>query len=263
MLRKTPVDVWLSRSGEAGGEQYRNNLYIYDFPAERTGIEWARELAHEYGHYLLPGASGYMSPESWANGVFGERLFLHWMRDDLAGGRIRSEEMPFVQQADLDDYCAKQVTPLIDRIKTSGADSTALARLDKKGMDAFSSLLLYAEEVYGPASLLNMLDYLPPGAAAGAKGIDFLSAFTSYVSKSETLTMNIERNNTTMIYMPAGLTKIEKSASDNLAIASTSSATLATSNGVLALRTKESRWIPLISTGAKGTATFTIKRAGS
>ena len=114
-LRERPVDVWLSRSGAAGGEHWRTDIYLLDIGSPRTGIEWAREVAHEYGHYLLPGASGYTDPESWANGVLGERLFLWWLQRAAQAGSADAASLPFVSRADLDDYAAKQVTPLIDR----------------------------------------------------------------------------------------------------------------------------------------------------
>lgn len=73
------VDVWLMPqaetgvSADAGGRQVKDNIFIYTIDAPRTPIEWTREVAHEYGHYALPGVSGFTSPEEWANGVLGER----------------------------------------------------------------------------------------------------------------------------------------------------------------------------------------------
>ncbi len=259
-LRKTPVDVWLSRTGEAGGEQYRANLYIYDFVSERSGIEWAREIAHEYGHYLLPGASGYTSPENWSNGLLGERLFLRWLLDDLVAGRIPAEEVPFVKPADLVDYCAKQVTPLIDRMKNSGPDSAALARLDRKGMDAFTSLLLYADEVYGPASILNMLDNLPVTGAAGARGPEFLTAFTLYASRLDIAALNLERNRPVMIYIPAGTVRIDGVGTDKLTISGAPRTSLTAVSGGWTLRSTMASWRALTVSGAAGSALITWKR---
>lgn len=217
-MRRTPVDVWLTRTGDAGGEQFRTNLYLYDITSERTPIEWARELAHEYGHYLLPGATNYTSPESWSNGLLGERLFLRWLRDDLAAGSIAPDDLPYVRAADLDDFCARQVTPLIDRIKDRGPDSTAMARPDRKGMDAFTSLLLYADEVYGPKSLLDLLDYLPGNRAAGARGQDFLDAFTGYVAKLESGALRLETGRPMHVYLPAGAIEAEMPEGERLSV---------------------------------------------
>jgi hypothetical protein len=207
-LRETAVDAWLSRSGEAGGEQFRNNLYLYDLFSERAGIEWARELAHEYGHYLLPGASGYTEPENWANGVLGERLFLKWLRDDLLAGRLTAGEIPFVTPNDMDDYRAKQVTPLIARVQGSGPDPALLARTDRRAMDAFTGLLLYADETWGSAVLLDMLDYLPKSPSAGAHGNDFLTALLLWADRAPSFTMNLPSSGAGMVYVPRGVYQV-------------------------------------------------------
>jgi hypothetical protein len=203
-LRKTTVDVWLTRVGEPGGEQFRNNVYIYNLMAPRTGIEWARELAHEYGHYLLPGASGYTAPESWSNGVLGERLFLKWLGEDIGAGRLPEKEMPFVKEPDLLDYREKQVTPLISRMQAAGPDVTLLQKKDKPAMDAFTALLLFADETYGSASIMDMLDYLPQSAAAGARAEDFLNALILWVSNAPALTTRLPQKGSATLYLPKG-----------------------------------------------------------
>lgn len=259
-LRKSPVDVWLTRTGEPGGEQYRTNLYIYDFAAERSGIEWGRELAHEYGHYLLPGASGYTSPENWSNGILGERLFLRWLRDDLANSRLESENLPYINRADLDDFCAKQVTPLVDRIKNNGPDPAALARTDRKGMDAFTALMLYADDVYGSASLINLLDYLPPNGAAGARGLHFLSAFTAYVAKSDGGMLNLERNRAVLVYIPSGVVRLETVMDGKLAAAPSPTATVTGSGKATTFRSTAPGWRAVTVAGMAGCGAVAWKR---
>ncbi|MCS6831012.1 MAG: hypothetical protein RMM08_13175, partial [Armatimonadota bacterium] len=73
------LNVWLCRQGNAGGEQWRNNLYIYSIQEIRDPLEWLREVAHEFSHALFPGITGYTTPEPWANGYMGERLFMMWI----------------------------------------------------------------------------------------------------------------------------------------------------------------------------------------
>jgi hypothetical protein len=203
-LRQQVVEVWLSRSGEAGGEQFRNHLYLYDVLGERSGIEWARELAHEYGHYLLPAPSGYTEPESWANGVLGERLFLKWLHDDLLAGHLQPSEVPFVTFAELEDYLAKQVAPLIDQWCTEGPKSALLAGIDRKAMNAFTGLLLYIDAIYGPAVNLNMLDYLPRDRAERVHAHDFLSAFRLWLENALTFEIKLPKWKPVKIYLPRG-----------------------------------------------------------
>ncbi len=135
------VEVWLTRqagnglSADIGGEQFRDQIYLYNVYADRAPTEWAREVAHEYGHYALPGISGFTAPEAWANGVLGERLFLKWLRDDLRAGKLRPEDLPFVTPGELDAYLERQVTPLIRRVAREGVGGSQLTRRDAGGMD--------------------------------------------------------------------------------------------------------------------------------
>jgi hypothetical protein len=162
------VDVWLTRqngqglSADVGGEQFKNKIYIYGITSDRRPIEWMREVAHEYGHYALPGVSGFHAPEEWANGVLGERLFLKWLADDLRAGRLRPEDLPFVTPEQLNDYIARQVTPLIRRIAHDGVDAHLVARRDAAGMDYYTGFALYLDAVYSSNGLLDALSFTTP-----------------------------------------------------------------------------------------------------
>jgi hypothetical protein len=259
-LRRTPVDVWLTRTGDAGGEQFRTNLYIYDFASERTGIEWARELAHEYGHYLLPGASGYTSPESWSNGVLGERLFLRWLRDDLAARLISADDLPYVKPGDLDDFCAKQSAPLTDRVRNNGPDLAALERTDKKGMDAFSSLMLYMDDMYGPKSLLDLLDYLDPHSAAGARGVDFLSAFQKSIASSGSGSLRLDTTRPDMVFLPAGVLELRADGGGQIAAAVAHKKIASGAGGILRIKRAAPGWLSLTVAGEGRPARVTWKR---
>jgi hypothetical protein len=251
-LRRTPVDVWLTRTGEAGGEQFRSNIYIYDVGSKRAGIEWARELAHEYGHYLLPGASGYTSPESWSNGLLGERLFLRWLRDDMNCGVTKPDDVPYVKSDDLNDYCLKQTIPLIDRIKIRGPDGAALAKLDRQGMDAFTALLLYADDVYGPKAILDLLDFLPANRAAGARGPDFLDAFTAYIGNLRSGSFKLDAS-PTRVYLPAGQLRIEAEKDRRISIEAAKPVPAVSDGNVLTVRFKTPGWRVMTARGTNAT----------
>lgn len=202
-LRSATIDVWLTTSGQAGGELIATDLYFYDLSATRTGIEWARELAHEYGHYLLPSPSGYTEPEPWANGLLGERLFLSWLRDEVASNRLDAAELPFVTDRELADYVAKQSAPLVERWRESGPE-TALSRTDKTGMDAFSGLMLYADATYGSRSLMQMLGYLPRRPSGEIRAPDFLAALTGWLDAAPEFTVTLPGSMPRRVYLPAG-----------------------------------------------------------
>ena len=180
------VDVWLSgqaasaASADVGGEQLKNQIYIYNIFAERRPIEWTREIAHEYGHYALPGISGFRSPEEWANGVLGERLFLKWIADDLHAGRLKPDDLPFVKPEDVDEYVGRQVTPLVRRIAREGSGESTLAKRDASAMDAYTGLALYVDAVNGTGALLNAISYTEPKTTATfAQAGDFLRGVQS------------------------------------------------------------------------------------
>jgi hypothetical protein len=164
------VDVWLaqaapsSQGADAGGEQYKNQIYIYNVLSDRQPVEWAREVAHEYGHYALPGVTGFVQPEEWANGVLGERLFLKWLRDDLRAGKLAPDDVPLASLTQINEYVARQCLPLVRRIAQTRDtyDGTPLNRRDAAGMDSYTGLALYVDAVYGSAMLLNALQYTEP-----------------------------------------------------------------------------------------------------
>src|SRR5204862_4111249 len=68
------VRLWLPRAGRAGGEQYRDSIYLFAVDVARSDSEWVREVSHELGHVVLPSFAHYDSPEPMENGYLGERL---------------------------------------------------------------------------------------------------------------------------------------------------------------------------------------------
>lgn len=199
-----PVHAWMTRSGEAGGEQFRNNLYFYRLFEPRTGLEWAREIAHEYGHYLLPAPSGYTDPESWANGVLGERLFLKWILDDLQAGVTSADALPFATRAELEEYRSRQIAPLLARMRVDGPDAASLAKTDRDAFDNYTALLLYADDTYGGRILTDLLDYLPPSGKRALRGDDFLRALMLRLDACETIELRLPPGEASLVYVPRG-----------------------------------------------------------
>jgi hypothetical protein len=219
------VDVWLTEQAPAnqgddvGGEQYKNQIYIYNITAERRPIEWAREVAHEYGHYSLPGVTGFIAPEPWANGVLGERLYLKWLADDLRSGVLHMDDVPFVGSDQLNEYIVRQVTPLIGRIATArdGFDAAPLARKDAAAMDHYTALALYLDAVYGSSMLASAMQYTEPKAGnTFVLAPDFLRGALAALRGATELDITppslIEGKPTPtfLIYLPAGEWMITK-----------------------------------------------------
>jgi len=208
-LRSGPLDVWMCRdAGPESAQQSRRNLYILDALGDRTGIEWARTLAHEFGHFILPGPSGYKEPESWANGVFGERLFLSWLRDDVVAGKVETSLLPFVTRSSLEDYCTKQPDALVNRVMSRGPDRSLLAESTKMAMDEGTALLLYISRVHGSAALQEILVYLPVRASREPTALDMLAAYERWVSDSGSVQYTVPVGRPVFIYLPSGRTCI-------------------------------------------------------
>jgi len=92
------VDIWLCEKGDVGGEQIGKDLYIYQIGREREEMELLREIAHEWGHHIIPPVGPYKEPEKWANGYIGERLLLNLLKENLTTSRQREDIAKFLEQ---------------------------------------------------------------------------------------------------------------------------------------------------------------------
>ncbi len=188
----TPVvQVWMDPlkapglSADVAGEQFKNQIYFYSILTERRPIEWCREIAHEYGHFSLPGISGYTEPEEWANGVLGERLYTNWLQQDVKAGKVKPTELPIVSPADLDEYAAKQIVPVITLIR-DGVTREAMRRKDTIGMDTYTGLALWIDSIYGSQQLFSAMSYtVPKSAGLLSEGEDFLDGYIQSMKNTE------------------------------------------------------------------------------
>ncbi|CCW34199.1 hypothetical protein CTKA_00795 [Chthonomonas calidirosea] len=210
-----PISVWLSptnyTNADVGGEQFRDQIYIYNIYAKRSSIEWCRELAHEYGHYILPGVTGYTAPEPWANGVLGERLFLYWLSHDVTDGTIPASSLPFCTPADLEAYLNLQIFPLISRIALAQRFSSSwLSRQDAVGMDNYTAICLYIDDIYGSHTLLEAMAFTEPSSNSPlVTAPDFLNGFYKAMQNLSSITLSIplipHPLHRLLLYLPSGL----------------------------------------------------------
>ncbi len=145
------IDVYLCWGGKPGGEQLTDHdpqipaglpdkvstIYVYDLPSFTAPVERAREVAHEYGHAVLPAVGGYSAPEFWGNGVLGERLFLAALAQDAAAGNVPPADLFGLAPGDLDAWVAANVAPARNRAALGGPFAPLYAARTKAGMDAF------------------------------------------------------------------------------------------------------------------------------
>ncbi|NMC83015.1 MAG: hypothetical protein GYA63_09205 [Armatimonadetes bacterium] len=146
-----PVAVRLSRSGTAGAEQWANAITFGRVDVPRTPLEWARQMAHEWGHASLAGLTGYTEPEAWTNGDTGERVYLSTLHD---WGWLRDWDPSIDAKAYLDSRVLApvrrwaQTGPVPALVRSRGAD----------GYEHAVGAALYVRAVYGPWILARTLD---------------------------------------------------------------------------------------------------------
>jgi len=182
------VHVYFCEAGPTGAEQYENNIYLYDVARDRSPLEWAREVAHELGHYLLPPVGRFDEPEPLGNGELGERLFLQWLAaetEEVTGERWPSEAAQSAltslwggQQMDLGSYIEGQCRPVLDFWLQQGPDSSLIAGANQPSLDYFIGFCLWVQAAHGPGLLAEMLD-----AAAGNSIADFREAYQITVKR--------------------------------------------------------------------------------
>jgi hypothetical protein len=158
-----PFSVWLCRHAtDAGGEQWRNNIYFYDIDDPRSSIEWIREIAHEYSHMAFPLLGGdYTEPEAWANGYYGERLLLRWVARGAAGGPSALEKAWGGTFSGYVNYRDEKITPGLALFERYGLDAGKLAQRDAGGMNYLFGMLLRIDDRAGSKALADLLWSLP------------------------------------------------------------------------------------------------------
>jgi len=183
------VHVYLCEMGPAGAEQYQDNIYFYDIGQPRTAAEWAREVAHELGHYLLPAAGQFDEPEKLANGRLGERLFLQWLaaEAELVTGEVwpdgtTAKALGAVIGGDgtkmvnfLDDQCRSA----LDLWLREGPNSPLLTAKSVQAMDYFTGSCLWVLAAHGPQLLAEVFDNTP---GENPQPADFLAAYQQIIA---------------------------------------------------------------------------------
>lgn len=167
---KRIVDVYLAWGGPRAGGEHRfdvdseggqerkvNTIYIYRLDSFTDPVEMAREIAHEYGHATLPAVGGFKSPEMWANGYLGERLYLRYLRDELAAGRLIPQDALNATTEGLDAWVKANVDPWELKAATEGPDAAALKRVDKASMDQYTGVAVYAQAILPQAVFARSL----------------------------------------------------------------------------------------------------------
>jgi hypothetical protein len=182
------VDVWLLREGEPGAEhspQYTEDLFFHGVDVARPGLEWIREVAHEYGHHVIPPVDGYSGvAEPWATGTLGERLFLTWLSE--LGFGVDDPDTPFAATTEAyREYLRQQVLSDASFFLDHGPSETVSADQTDSGWRYTQGFLTYVNGQYGNAALTATFSSgrkLAPGEFM--TGIDLLRAFQEVRNRS-------------------------------------------------------------------------------
>lgn len=157
------VDYYLCWGGKAGGEQLTgeevlpnkkvvtvSTIYLYDLRSFDSPVEMAREVAHEYGHAVLPPVGGFNQPEYWANGYLGEKLFLKWMREKIGQGIYTSEDTMGATKEQLDGWLKENVEKPVLEAASRPPSIGMLSDKGPVGMNAYVGLVVYADTIFPP-----------------------------------------------------------------------------------------------------------------
>ncbi len=157
LMFKSLIEVFLCDGGAAGGEQgifhypdgrSTSGIYIYHLDSFTDPVERAREIAHEYGHAILPNTRGFETPEEFGNGFLGEKLFLMWLVGSIAKGHLTIDD---AMGADLTDWVRKNAHPLSDSVWLGGPKQSALTGSGQRALDAYIGTHLYFWEAFPSA----------------------------------------------------------------------------------------------------------------
>lgn len=172
------VNVWLTEKGEAGGEAYNENIYIYNVGTPRSPAEWVRELAHEYGHQVFKPVGGYEQPEWAASGRLGEALFMRWL---ALNADTDTETVAWLKSFDPEAQFARRYLPFVRQFADAGPIAPALRGTDDSAMNDFLGFALYIEMARGPEFLTGIFNAMSSPTFAGTNG--FLDALENSVER--------------------------------------------------------------------------------
>lgn len=192
------VDVYLCFGGEPGGEQLFdeefenrisrrvNTIYIYQIGTFTEPIEMARELAHEYGHAVLPPVGGFQTPEDWGNGYLGEKLYMRYLMNQVVAKQLGPEDAMGATASELKQFAAKEIDPLWVPICRSGPNLKQIGGKGQKAMDAYLGLALYADLMLPPSVFSRSLKII-----GSVKAVDYPESIVNTVAELPVVSVRV------------------------------------------------------------------------
>ncbi|MBI3922982.1 MAG: hypothetical protein HY318_16290, partial [Armatimonadetes bacterium] len=173
------VDLWLCELGEAGAKQplqAPGHIYFHDINHERVWSEWMREMAHEYGHLVLPALGGFTSAsEPIANGEIGEKLFMPWIRDSVL---LRPDELKQEDRQQLEAYVLTETEEDLKLFMHEGPESPLVLDRTNWGVRQATGFCLWISRTHGPLFLNSCLKMaLKEGGKQGLGATELRDAY--------------------------------------------------------------------------------------
>jgi hypothetical protein len=190
--------------------------------------------------------------------MLGERLFNHWLLQDLGQAKISRDALPFASMNEIREYCERQVFPLLEPMRSRGPEPGILSGTDERSLDAHTGFMLYVDATYGSRALMELLEYLPPSRTNTPQGIDFLVAFITWTREEPVQTIALPNSGSTMIYLSRGEFIIRRNAGKGkLAL---NGAAIQGSDSEWTIRVVTPGWRTLTLTESDSTRTLRIQR---
>jgi len=144
------ASIWIteekSRVPDVVGETRTTNVTYFDVTSQKDQSEFARVIAHEWGHLAIPGARGFSSPEPDSAGHLGEALGLKWLSSAVTKGPVNLV-MPSA------GYVEASTNRFQKALVGAPPGTLAFSKRNSQGMFAYVGAVLHVADTYGEAFL--------------------------------------------------------------------------------------------------------------
>ncbi len=144
------ASIWIteekSRVPDVVGETRTTNVTYFDVTSQKDPNEFARVIAHEWGHLAMPAARGFTSPEPDSAGHLGEALGLRWLSS-------ASTKEPFHPVLPTPGYVATSRNRFDKALANTPPGTPLFTKRSAQGMFAYIGAVLHVADAYGEAFL--------------------------------------------------------------------------------------------------------------
>lgn len=144
------ASIWIteekSRIPDVVGETRTTNVTYFDVTSQKDTNEFARVIAHEWGHLALQAARGFSSPEPDSAGHVGEALGLQW----LSGTAIKGNINPVVPSP---GFVAATRNRFDKALIATPPGTAGFVKRNAQGMYAYIGAIQHVADTYGDAFL--------------------------------------------------------------------------------------------------------------